>query len=88
MNLDSIVSEFTHLLTSFLNVAQDKIWKEDHPLAFNMTFSISLGLLPVKLSLETTGCGIKNSALPVEEAGDEGSSSKAFSICSLPLKST
>ncbi|XP_028056689.1 uncharacterized protein LOC114260719 isoform X1 [Camellia sinensis] len=49
---------------------KDIILKEDHPLAFNMSFAISLGLFPVKLSLETTGCGIKKSVLPVEEAGD------------------
>nr|CAN72218.1 hypothetical protein VITISV_025500 [Vitis vinifera] len=46
----------------------DIMLKEDHPLAFNMSFSISLGLLPVTLSLKTAGCGIKNSGLPVEEA--------------------
>ncbi|KAI8533503.1 hypothetical protein RHMOL_Rhmol10G0016100 [Rhododendron molle] len=63
----------------------DKIWKEDHPLAFNMTFSISLGLLPVKLSLETTGCGIKNSALLVEEAGDEGNSKLCKLRCFPPV---
>ncbi|KAG5527122.1 hypothetical protein RHGRI_028142 [Rhododendron griersonianum] len=63
----------------------DKIWKEDHPLAFNMTFSISLGLLPIKLSLETTGCGIKNSALPVEEAGDEGNSKLCKLRCFPPV---
>ncbi|CAL5325844.1 unnamed protein product [Camellia sinensis] len=49
---------------------KDIILKEDHPLVFNMSFAISLGLFPVKLSLETTGCGIKKSVLPVEEAGD------------------
>ncbi|XP_028101839.1 uncharacterized protein LOC114301123 [Camellia sinensis] len=49
---------------------KDIILKEDHPLDFNMSFAISLGLFPVKLSLETTGCGIKKSVLPVEEAGD------------------
>ncbi|KAH7847717.1 hypothetical protein Vadar_029491 [Vaccinium darrowii] len=63
----------------------DKIWKEDHPLAFNMTFSISLGLLPVKLSLETTGCGIKKSALPVEEAGDDGNSKLCKLRCFPPV---
>ncbi|RVW93992.1 hypothetical protein CK203_034106 [Vitis vinifera] len=47
---------------------KDIMLKEDHPLAFNMSFSISLGLLPVTLSLKTAGCGIKNSGLPVEEA--------------------
>ncbi|XP_058186634.1 uncharacterized protein LOC131303670 isoform X5 [Rhododendron vialii] len=63
----------------------NKIWKEDHPLAFNMTFSISLGLLPIKLSLETTGCGIKSSALPVEEAGDEGNSKLCKLRCFPPV---
>ncbi|XP_052196257.1 uncharacterized protein LOC127803797 isoform X2 [Diospyros lotus] len=49
---------------------QGMILKEDHPLAVNLSFTISLGLLPIRLSLETTGCGIKKSALPDEEAGD------------------
>ncbi|GFZ19098.1 hydrolases, acting on ester bond [Actinidia rufa] len=48
----------------------DMTLNEDHPLALNMSFTISSGLLPVKLSLKTTGCGIKQSALPIEEAGD------------------
>ncbi|KAG0543014.1 hypothetical protein BDA96_02G153200 [Sorghum bicolor] len=37
---------------------------EDHPLALNLSFSASLGLLPVTLSLKTAGCGIK-------KAGDQ-----------------
>lgn len=49
---------------------KDIFIKEDHPIAMNITFSISLGLLPATMSLETTGCGIKKSGLPVEEAGD------------------
>ncbi|XP_059640076.1 GPI inositol-deacylase isoform X2 [Cornus florida] len=49
---------------------KNMVMEEDHPLAFNLSFTISLGLLPVKLSLETTGCGIKKSGLPIEEAGD------------------
>lgn len=53
--------------------------KEDHPLAFNFSFGISLGLLPVTLSLKTAGCGIKTSGLPVEEAGDVENSSKIYS---------
>nr|GLL18614.1 uncharacterized protein LOC109180424 isoform X1 [Ipomoea trifida] len=44
--------------------------KEDHPLAINMLFSISLGLLPVTLSVKTTGCGIQKSAFSVDEPGD------------------
>ncbi|PSS30172.1 GPI inositol-deacylase [Actinidia chinensis var. chinensis] len=49
---------------------KDVTLNEDHPLALNMSFTISSGLLPVKLSVKTTGCGIKKSALPIEEAGD------------------
>ncbi|GMP29542.1 hypothetical protein CsSME_00004600 [Camellia sinensis var. sinensis] len=63
---------------------KDIILKEDHPLAFNMSFAISLGLFPVKLSLETTGCGIKKSVLPVEEAGDLENGSKAFFMYLFP----
>ncbi|KAI7995328.1 GPI inositol-deacylase [Camellia lanceoleosa] len=48
---------------------KDIILKEDHPLAFNMSFAISLGLFPVKLSLETTGCGIKKSGSSFLVAG-------------------
>ena len=29
-------------------------------MALTLSFSVSLGLLPVLLSLKTTGCGIKN----------------------------
>ncbi|KAI7995335.1 Flavonoid 3'-monooxygenase [Camellia lanceoleosa] len=49
--------------TQIKALLMDIILKEDHPLAFNMSFAISLGLFPVKLSLETTGCGIKKSGL-------------------------
>lgn len=49
---------------------KDLFLKEDHPLAFNLTFAISLGLLPVTLSLRTASCGIQNSGLADEEAGD------------------
>lgn len=57
-----------YLLHDF-NAMQEMFLKEDHPLALNLTFGISLGLLPVSLSLKTAGCGIKNS-LPDEEAAD------------------
>ncbi|KAL6863759.1 hypothetical protein ACP4OV_016662 [Aristida adscensionis] len=39
---------------------------EDHPLALNLSFSSSLGLLPVILSLKTAGCGIKNAGDQME----------------------
>ncbi|KAF6153828.1 hypothetical protein GIB67_001061 [Kingdonia uniflora] len=56
------------LLSSYAK--QEFSLEENHPLALNMSFSLSLGLLPVTLSLKTTGCGIKNSGLPFKEAGD------------------
>ncbi|GAV85514.1 PGAP1 domain-containing protein [Cephalotus follicularis] len=49
---------------------KDFFLKEDHPLAFDMSFAMSLGLLPVTLSLKTAGCGIRNSGLPDDETGD------------------
>ncbi|XP_042497704.1 uncharacterized protein LOC122076467 isoform X1 [Macadamia integrifolia] len=49
---------------------EELLLKEDHPLALNLSFSVSLGLLPVALSVKTLGCGIKKSGLPDEEAGD------------------
>ncbi|OMO69087.1 GPI inositol-deacylase PGAP1-like protein [Corchorus olitorius] len=48
---------------------KDVILKEDHPLALNLSFAISLGLLPSTFSLKTTGCGIKDSGL-LDGAGD------------------
>ncbi|KAL3526141.1 hypothetical protein ACH5RR_014513 [Cinchona calisaya] len=49
---------------------KDLLLKEDHPLGFNLSFSISLGLLPVVLSLKTTGCGIKRSEFPLDDPGE------------------
>ncbi|PON44025.1 GPI inositol-deacylase PGAP1-like [Parasponia andersonii] len=49
---------------------KEMFFKENHPLALNLSFSISLGLLPITLSLKTAGCGIKKSGLPDEEAED------------------
>ncbi|OVA08276.1 Armadillo [Macleaya cordata] len=71
------------LLSSYTE--QEMLLEEDHPLAFNLSFSISLGLLPVTLSLKTRGCGIKNSALPVEEAGDVEHSRLCKLRCFPPL---
>lgn len=58
---------------------QDLSWKEDHPLALNLSFTSSLGLLPVTFSLKTAGCGIKSSGLPDEQSGDIDNSSKGLS---------
>ncbi|XP_022750511.1 uncharacterized protein LOC111299544 isoform X2 [Durio zibethinus] len=57
---------------------KDIFLKEDHPLAFNLSFAISLGLLPVTFSLKTAGCGIKDSGL-LDEAGD----SEKTKLCKL-----
>ncbi|KAK1315686.1 hypothetical protein QJS10_CPA05g02004 [Acorus calamus] len=51
-------------------VQEELYVEEDHPLPLNFSFAVSLGLLPVTLSLRTAGCGIKNSVLPVQQAGD------------------
>lgn len=59
---------------------QEMLLEEDHPLAFGLSFSVSLGLLPITLSLKTKGCGIKSSGLPAEEAGDVEHSSKGSYI--------
>ncbi|KAI3474959.1 hypothetical protein Pfo_030270 [Paulownia fortunei] len=59
--------------------------KEDHPLTLNLTFSVSLGLLPVSLSLITTGCGIKKSEFPVEESGDVETSRLCRRRCFPPV---
>ncbi|KAL5981930.1 hypothetical protein ACLOJK_015997 [Asimina triloba] len=59
--------------------------EEDHPLALNATFSVSLGLLPVTLSVKTATCGIKNSALPLEESGDMEHSSLCKLRCFPPI---
>ncbi|GFP84961.1 GPI inositol-deacylase [Phtheirospermum japonicum] len=59
--------------------------KEDHPLTLNLTFSVSLGLLPVSLSLRTTGCGIKKSEFPVDESGDVETSSICRRRCFPPV---
>lgn len=55
------------------------VLKEDHPLAINMIFSVSLGLMPVKYFLKTTGCGIKKSDFPV----DDPDGSHATNLCRL-----
>lgn len=59
---------------------QELLLKEDHPLALNLSFTVSLGLLPISLSLTTTGCGIQRSGLLAEEAGDMENSSKEFNL--------
>ncbi|BAA95706.2 unnamed protein product [Arabidopsis thaliana] len=62
------VSSQSMLLSTYW--AKEIFLKEDHPLAYNLSFSTSLGLLPATLSLKTTGCGIKTFGLPDGETGD------------------
>ncbi|CAK9161729.1 unnamed protein product [Ilex paraguariensis] len=73
------------LLLLSLYYQKDFILKEDHPLAFNLSFSISLGLLPVQLSLKTTGCGVKKSGVDFEEAGDSETSRLCKLRCFPPV---
>ncbi|MBA0599428.1 hypothetical protein Gorai_005648, partial [Gossypium raimondii] len=63
---------------------KDIFLKEDHPLAFNLSFAISLGLLPVTFSLKTAGCGIKDSGL-LDEAGDNGNTKLCKLRCFPPV---
>lgn len=62
------VSSQSMLLSAYW--AKEIFLKEDHPLAYNLSFAISLGLLPITLSLKTAGCGIKTFGLPDGETGD------------------
>ncbi|GAB2223103.1 hypothetical protein Droror1_Dr00017240 [Drosera rotundifolia] len=62
--------EFSPLAFIFSAYSQkDIVLKEDHPLVLNLVFGISLGLLPVKFSLSTASCGIKDSGLPSGDVG-------------------
>lgn len=58
---------------------QEMILNEDHPLALNLSFSVSLGLMPVTLSVKTTGCGIRKSEFTADETGEMEIDSKGFS---------
>ncbi|PKA55842.1 hypothetical protein AXF42_Ash018749 [Apostasia shenzhenica] len=50
------------LLLHTVLVKEEMFLKEDHPLALNLSFAVSLGVWPVTLSLRTEGCGLKDSA--------------------------
>ncbi|WJX75839.1 hypothetical protein P8452_59329 [Trifolium repens] len=64
---------------------KELLLEEAHPLAVKLSFSISSGLLPVTLSMNTISCGIKNSGLPEEEAGDLESSRLCKLRCFPPV---
>ncbi|XP_073222271.1 uncharacterized protein [Cicer arietinum] len=55
---------------------KELLLEEAHPLVVKLSFSISSSLLPVTLSVNNVSCGIRNSELPEEEAGDIESGSK------------
>ncbi|TYH52604.1 hypothetical protein ES332_D09G039800v1 [Gossypium tomentosum] len=63
---------------------EDIFFKEDHPLAFNVSFAINLGLLPVTFSLKTTSCGIKGSGL-LDEGGDMDNTKLCKQRCFPPV---
>ncbi|XP_078438846.1 phosphatidylinositol deacylase isoform X2 [Wolffia australiana] len=63
--------ELSHFsLLSAIFRQQDMFFSEDHPLPINLAFSMSLGLLPVTLSVETVDCGIKGTTRVEKQAGD------------------
>ncbi|XP_057437443.1 uncharacterized protein LOC130729647 isoform X2 [Lotus japonicus] len=64
---------------------KELLLEEAHPLAVKLSFAISLGLLPVTLSLKTVSCGIRNTGLPEEEAGDLESSRLCKLRCFPPV---
>ncbi|KAL5057400.1 hypothetical protein RYX36_029004 [Vicia faba] len=64
---------------------KELLLEESHPLAVKLSFSISLGLLPVTLFMNTVSCGIRNSGLPEEEAGDLESSRLCKLRCFPPV---
>ncbi|KAJ4827333.1 hypothetical protein Tsubulata_003286 [Turnera subulata] len=78
-----VVSAQMMLLSTYS--PQEIVLKEDHPLAFNLTFAVSLGLLPISLSLETTGCGIQRSGLSADEVDDMESSRLCKLRCFPPV---
>ncbi|XP_078150572.1 phosphatidylinositol deacylase isoform X2 [Carex rostrata] len=59
-------------------IPKDINLEEDHALVQKMSFSISLGLLPMSLSLQTTGCGIKGSTDKSEEEQNKLCKSRCF----------
>ncbi|CAK7328232.1 unnamed protein product [Dovyalis caffra] len=64
---------------------KELLLKEDHPLALNLSFTVSLGLLPISLSLTTTGCGIQRSGLLAEEVEDMDNSRLCKLRCFPPV---
>ncbi|XP_047263581.1 uncharacterized protein LOC107860723 isoform X2 [Capsicum annuum] len=57
------------LIWSMFSV-KEMMLNEDHPLALNLSFSVSVGLMPVTLSVKTTGCGIRKSEFTADEIGE------------------
>lgn len=72
----TLVKQLVNWFQLWTNFLQEIFLKEDHPLAYNLSFAISLGLLPITLSLKTAGCGIKTFGLPDGETGDLDKDSK------------
>ncbi|CAH9092271.1 unnamed protein product [Cuscuta epithymum] len=64
---------------------KDILLKEDHPLVINIWFSISLAILPVTMSVKTTGCGIQKSEFSADETGDMDISSLCKLRCFPPV---
>ncbi|KAM7278469.1 hypothetical protein ACFE04_005603 [Oxalis oulophora] len=59
---------------------KDLFLKENHPLASILSFAVSLGLLPVTLSMKIVGCGISNYGIPDDKAAGD---LENFRLCKL-----
>ncbi|OIT27446.1 hypothetical protein A4A49_59657 [Nicotiana attenuata] len=73
---DTILS--SQSLIQAMYFSKEMMLKEDHPLALILSFSVSLGLMPVTLSVKTTGCGIRKSEFTSDEFGEMEIDSKIF----------
>ncbi|XP_065877480.1 GPI inositol-deacylase isoform X2 [Euphorbia lathyris] len=78
--------ELPSLLMLFSTYSQKEIFlEEDHSLAFSLSFPISLGLLPVTISLKTVGCGLRRPELPAEDAEEMDDSKLCKLRCFPPV---
>ncbi|KAI5083289.1 hypothetical protein GOP47_0003032 [Adiantum capillus-veneris] len=57
-------------ITSTILRHKDVQLVENHPLLFNLTLSVSTGVLPLNMEIKTASCGIRNSVFANEEPGD------------------
>ncbi|WCJ21260.1 GPI inositol-deacylase [Euphorbia peplus] len=85
-NPDDGKKDLSVLLMLFNTYSRKEIFlEEDHSLAFSLSFPISLGLLPVTISLKTVGCGLRRPELPAEDAEERDDSKLCKLRCFPPV---